>query len=370
VQRSHRGDLVVELDEIHGAAAHWVIETGEGLASEQQLEFENRLSVNLLNRVVFIRPKAFWRDLGRMSQLRPFNAELNQDLLLNIDSPGSRTGPTPTADSLSSARRIRWKSGAAIASVLIRLAVSVKAVLMSEMPTPWDTYGAPTSASRNIISSDESVVHLNVDGELRIGRRAIRKEIELPRGDALFNVGESTHQLVVQGGQAEIRAATAVFRTALNVELNLEHGDVQVLVYEWHISLDGTKVSMLEATPMILVSGGYAHLQPGRISFAERPDSPVVSKRFDWAERKLVFSGETLAEAVSEFNRYNSSQIVIADTSIAGIRIGGRFSADDPDSFIAALCVSVRVSASELKGATRVIVLLPAGRADHDLCRP
>jgi transmembrane sensor len=51
----------------------------------------------------------------------------------------------------------------------------------------------------------------------------------------------------------------------------------------------------------------------------------------------VTFAGETLAEAVAEFNRYNSRKLVIADRSISFISIGGQFRVSDVQSFVAAL---------------------------------
>jgi transmembrane sensor len=45
----------------------------------------------------------------------------------------------------------------------------------------------------------------------------------------------------------------------------------------------------------------------------------------------------TLTEAIAEFNRYNSHQFILDDPSLAGLRLGGSFSATDPTAFVAAL---------------------------------
>jgi len=52
---------------------------------------------------------------------------------------------------------------------------------------------------------------------------------------------------------------------------------------------------------------------------------------------QLEFSGEALAEAIAEFNRYNSRKLVIADRTISSLTIGGKFAATDFDAFVAAL---------------------------------
>ena len=68
-----------------------------------------------------------------------------------------------------------------------------------------------------------------------------------------------------------------------------------------------------------------------------------------WTSGRLQFRGETLGEAVTEFNRYNRRQLRIADAALAQLRVGGTFSATDPDSFAAALASAfkLRVDASQ-----------------------
>jgi transmembrane sensor len=47
----------------------------------------------------------------------------------------------------------------------------------------------------------------------------------------------------------------------------------------------------------------------------------------------VTFDQSTLADAASEFNRYNRTRLVIADPEVAGIRIGGSFDADNVEAF-------------------------------------
>jgi transmembrane sensor len=75
-----------------------------------------------------------------------------------------------------------------------------------------------------------------------------------------------------------------------------------------------------------------------------------------WTTGRLQFRGDSLGEAVDEFNRYNRRQLRLADASLAQLRVGGTFNATDPESFAAAL-----TSAFGLRVAhdTDAIVLRP-----------
>ena len=58
---------------------------------------------------------------------------------------------------------------------------------------------------------------------------------------------------------------------------------------------------------------------------------------FGEVEGRLEFRGESLSEAVAEFNRYNRRQIRLDGTSLNTLRVGGSFASTDPDSFVDAL---------------------------------
>jgi transmembrane sensor len=82
-----------------------------------------------------------------------------------------------------------------------------------------------------------------------------------------------------------------------------------------------------------------------------------ISRKLAWTAGHLAFQGETLDDAVQEFNRYNQRQITIADPSIVRIRVGGIFLTTDPDSFIAALQRSFgfRVQVADNNGDIRLL---------------
>jgi transmembrane sensor len=51
----------------------------------------------------------------------------------------------------------------------------------------------------------------------------------------------------------------------------------------------------------------------------------------------IVFDGDTLAEVVDQFNRYNERQLVIADPTLSTIHIGGYFRPTNLDAFVSVL---------------------------------
>jgi transmembrane sensor len=68
-----------------------------------------------------------------------------------------------------------------------------------------------------------------------------------------------------------------------------------------------------------------------------RTDASEIDRRLAWTRGQIWLNETTLADAVAEFNRYNSRKFVIADPALASLRVGGSFASTDPKAFVAAL---------------------------------
>ena len=53
-----------------------------------------------------------------------------------------------------------------------------------------------------------------------------------------------------------------------------------------------------------------------------------------WRDGMLAFRDTPLSQAIAEFNRYNTRQLVIGDAGVAALRIGGNFRGDNADGFV------------------------------------
>ena len=51
----------------------------------------------------------------------------------------------------------------------------------------------------------------------------------------------------------------------------------------------------------------------------------------------VELDGETVEQAADEFNRYRKAPILIGDTRVSALRIGGRFRTTDSQEFLSAL---------------------------------
>ena len=58
-----------------------------------------------------------------------------------------------------------------------------------------------------------------------------------------------------------------------------------------------------------------------------------VDRNLSWRSGVLTFRHTSLADAVAEFNRYGTRQIVIRDPEIAALELGGVFRSGDAEVF-------------------------------------
>jgi transmembrane sensor len=191
---------------------------------------------------------------------------------------------------------------------------------------------------------DGSAVSLNTATKVRVAYSAEERRVELLQGEAQFEVAsEAQRPFIVSAGDSHVRVLGTQFVVRLR-----SASDFDVLVSEGRVSIDAPAQTLVSAGQMALV-------RDGRITTRLVDD---MSRRVAWTTGVLIFNGETLADAVAEFNRYNRRQLVITDRDVASKTIGGAFKATSPDRFATALKnmfhIEVRVDEDTTNGEIRL----------------
>ena len=209
---------------------------------------------------------------------------------------------------------------AATAALLSPLALMSAWVHAESLPP--QVYATALGEIRPIELADKLTVRMNTSTRLAVTDSPQLCEVSLNHGEALFDLQrDSTRALRVVAGSVVVNARGSKFsvrvRDAKNVELMVSTGQVTV----------GTTT---------IREHQLARISPGGIVLREF-DEATVNRKLEWTTGHISFSGETLAEATAEFNRYNLRKLVITDRSISSLTIGGKFSSSDVDSFVDAL---------------------------------
>jgi transmembrane sensor len=326
-------------DQIEQQASEWLIRVDRDGAPETSRALAAWLSANPRHRAAFLRISTAWRRADALRRLTDPDEEPDIDLLAPERPPAdeSITEP-PRAETPLSMKPARtappprpgtWQIviGAALAAVF---SIGITAWLTHDA-TATQTYATALGEFHRIPLSDGSTVSLNTNSKVRVVFADSQRRIELLQGEAQFDVAPDTQRpFVVDAGNTVVRAVGTAFVVRLRNEKN-----VDVLVSEGRVAINPPSQTLVSAGQMALIRGRTIVTR----------DVDDISRRTAWTQGMLIFSGETLAEAVAEFNRYNHRQLVIDDADLAGRKIGGQFKATNPDGFASALEKIVGVDA-------------------------
>lgn len=303
-------------DLVEMQASRWLAARDSGSQTREQAEEFNRwLDADIRHRIAYLRLEAVWRRAEKLRDLRPLDRGANPDLL---------SQPT----------RRRWP---------LALAASVVVALLAggwawQQHFSWQRFETQVGGFERIVLEDGSVIDLNTDSELRVRLRSAQRELQLLRGEGRFQVApDAQRPFTVAAAGAAVRAVGTAFTVRLH-----ESAQVDVLVSEGKVAVAAERV---QRTPP-LGAGEAAVVLADRVSVT-RVEPQALVRRLAWTSGRLDFRGESLGEAVREFNRYNRRKIVIRNPELAGLRVGGSFTATDPQSFASALgsAFDIRVAA-------------------------
>jgi transmembrane sensor len=368
-------------------AATWLVRRESSDFSDQEKQaFDAWLQADARHQAAYVRLEAAWRRADRLNRLRPLDGAVDEDLLARSpfirmeefsareatqrsaatsnEAANSRFDDAPGEGAPARASKRRWIAGlsAGIAATIAALAVGL---WMAFGHSEWQEYSTDFGGVERIRLEDGSIVHLNTNSVMRVRLRADYRQVVLDRGEALFKVAhDKSRPFDVQAAGTTVRAVGTEFSVRLRESKEVGGGQdgVEVLVKEGRVAIDPPKekpdqpaalppsISTLSAGEAVVITAKRLHV--------EKVADTDVSKKLGWTEGRLWFERQRLADVVAEFNRYNRRQMVIADPSIADLRIGGGFEATDPDSFMAALEKTLGVRAFPANDGTDTIRLV------------
>jgi transmembrane sensor len=224
---------------------------------------------------------------------------------------------------------LRWKIAAAIA-------VCALATLLSlGVGTAWHERSIETQLSewKTVTLADGSELQLGPNTRLTLDIGDAQRALALVRGEAYFKVAkDATRPFLVQANAFAVRAVGtefAVSRRKDEVIVTVREGTVRVTP-----SAKSTK-SGASDEPLDLsvpISADY-QLRIANGTWPVTPSRIDVRYALAWREKQLMFeAGDTLADAVEEFNLRNKVQLHL-DPRAGSLPVRGRFDASDPAAF-------------------------------------
>lgn len=208
--------------------------------------------------------------------------------------------------------------------------------------TPPVAYATVLGERRTEILQDGSQVVLNTDTVLQASYARDRRDIELQRGEAQFEVAKDAERpFVVRAGDGTVTALGTRFQVRRNgaqTTVTLLEGSVEVALGSHRRTLQPNEQARLSGTDGIAVRAVDPELASG------------------WLDGWLRFRGTSLSEVIAEANRYSVRKLQLGDPKLAGIELSGNFRTGDSASIASAarLILPVRIDDSG-----QDIVLLP-----------
>ena len=209
------------------------------------------------------------------------------------------------------------------------------------------SYQTATGEIRRVPLADGSIATINTASRVEVRLASHRREITLKTGEAWFQVAkDATRPFVVQAGPINVEAVG----TAFSVRRQADGADILVnegVVEAWSDDASHERVRLVAGQRAFLADGAGVRVEPADIS--------SVDRALAWRGGMIDLSGDTLGQAVTEFNRYNRRQIVLRDGSFANEAIDGIFRTDDPEGFATAIQASLDVPVQTQGGGDIVI---------------
>lgn len=219
----------------------------------------------------------------------------------------------------------RWKVAAAIA------ACGLATLLFLALRTSPHERSIQTGLGewRTVTLADGSELQLGPNTLLKVDLSDVRRAIGLARGEAYFKVAKDPLR------PFQVEANTfAVLAVGTEFAVSRRKGEVIVTVSEGVVRVAPSAGSKKPgAGDDVQIRADYQLRIAGMDTWPVQPSRIDIRHELAWRNRQLMFQiGDTLAEAVEEFNLRNRVQLQL-DPRAAGLPVRGSFDAADPVAF-------------------------------------
>lgn len=300
-------------------ASVWIARLDRTLSKSEETELQNWLAQDADNGKALMQLAKLWDKMDRLSLL----SEIFQV------QPRKKSHP--------------WRYAMA-ASFLF---VCLSAFLLNQFPNqaltpevPEFSYQTAVGEQRKIFLEDGSTLILNTDSQVQVSYSEQQRLLLLGRGEIHIDVAhDKSRPLRVIAKDKVVQAVGTAFDVRLldsKVKVWVSEGRVAVADTRHNANPAALETEMLNNSKLFISKGEKAVLS-NRNQQVEKISEGEMAAQLSWQQGSIVFRGETLDEAVLEFNRYSDTTFVIEDPSLKQIRIAGVFKIGDTPSLLSTL---------------------------------
>jgi transmembrane sensor len=291
--------------DISAEAGEWLVAkfTAAAWSNEDQGKLDAWLAQSPAHRLTYWRLESAWKSAGRLSVLR-------QPMCRETVRTASRGAGWPP--------RI-----AAMLGLLVIAGASSAYFLRAPAER---SYSTAIGEHKTLTLSDGSTIELTTNTAVRVALGRSR-HVWLDHGEAFFRVvHDPARPFVIQSAGQRI--------IDLGTEFSVRHtGDaVNVSVLTGKVLVESASAD-LHYEPVTLTSGEMVVASAQSIRRVTTSEAEI-KQALSWRNNLLVFDDTPLSEVAAQFNRYNKTQLVIADGRIANLKVGGSFPTTGVVSFV------------------------------------
>lgn len=282
---------------IRSMAQDWVVQrcAGSDWSDERQKELDRWLAQSPAHLIAYWRMEAAWDSAQRLAA---------------VDEPMRL---------LSRRRQPAFRIHLGKIAAAVALVAALGAAALTQFREPAEkVYATPIGGQMTIKLADGSEIQLNTNSRLRLSPDQTRRQATLERGEAYFIIKHDAQR------PFELTAAGhLVTDLGTKFSVQTENGKLEVALIEGMAKIESLH-SPAKSTTAILRPGDVALATATTLSLKAKPIARL-QEQLSWRQGILTFKNVTLAEAAATFNRYNDTQIVIADSSVGKLTLYGTF---------------------------------------------
>ena len=249
----------------------------------------------------------------------------------------------------------QWQPVVALSLVLVTVVMVWQSPLLFDAFQSRHTYSTAVGETGRYLLSDGSTLTMNTNSLVTVDYTDTQRKVTLTKGEANFDVAKNPHKpFMVYAGSGVVQAVG----TAFNVRYLASEG-VDVIVTEGRVSVvrqsadapDLPALDIREQAPTLLDAGQTARYSA--VTEVIEPlsiDADMLARKLAWQKGSLIFKGESLQQAIAEISRYTDKQLIIADSSLGLLEVGGRYRTDDIDNLIISLADVMDIDVHYLPG--------------------
>jgi|HubBroStandDraft_2_1064218.scaffolds.fasta_scaffold25786_3 transmembrane sensor len=280
------------------------------------------------------RDRADWSDADQ-AELDAWLAESTENYLFyhRVASAWARSQrlvvlrhPRPQAlkENTQSKSRPLLVTAVAISAALAILGAGVTLLF----PSPErHTFVTPVGGHETVTLKDGSSIELNTDTIVRTNIGSDHRIASIEKGEAFFKIAhDAGHPFTVTANNNKI----TVLGTKFSVRNEPNRVEVKLIDGKVWFASDNGKTAQRSA---LMTPGDVLVATVNSLTVAKRAPGELAND-LGWRRGLLVFHHTALADAVSEYNRYNVQKIVIADAAAARLTVTGSLPANDTREFL------------------------------------